>query len=1246
MIIGGVAVIGFIVLSFVVVRKFKEESRTGPAPAPRTGAAAAPAETSPDEYGVLGATPGAGHAFQETESVPAPAGAAPVKLPSYVTNLTGPPPAPKPSDFAQVESGERRARHPYPWNGWVEPDGGKCARESFISLGPLGVRALAHIPERMEMPAFRAAVPDAWMDRAGHLAEPVLEVVGVTPGSPADGHLKVGDVIFRMNGGPLLSGRSYKPEQPYPTKERRSLQPQLGDALDEAEERGSIQFSVWRPGPGGAAAKIPDSSRIPSARMKVAEGPLLKGGNREVELITSTAGLAQIALRADDGGDNIHGDGTAWVNPRFLGPGLNQPITALPMLMGSSGWGGITSGLADPKQISSFGGVTNVILTHAVSEILYAVPAGATGMVVTARATSYGAIQPSLIGVRARTADDYPAAHRARMSDITVPLPRIGRFTRGFPAGCPKTRWVVQQQAAWLAAQQREDGSWPRWNGYTTPAYDTAFCGLALMSTGDPQYEDAVRRAAHAVAFRIPADHWAVPRATTLLFLSEYYLRTRDRDIVDGITLAARRVAECTLFDGSVGHGLRHPGYGTSGLNLGTGTAIAGLAVAARTPAAVEPRLIPAVMRYLDSVCMDGGVPYGRAWDTERRPGSARALGSAARTGPSLAGMALSPLGSDAFIREALAFYRDTVGAGDVCHATQSLAFFGTIIGLASSDRALLADHLAALQYKVALDRCFEGGVVVSEYPHDYQGAEPVISDFIRTSIHLLALTANRRTLAITGHPAYALSQRRPGAGVHHWDYFVLRRYLNDWTVALSLLGSRAPPALARGVQAMQAIQPGPDLHARTFEFLEREALPLAREIHRLADLPPATRAHAVELVLGVDLRLDAEYTDGDRKHAMRLAVIGPLFERLRWAEEPVLEAARRSPLMSFSGSVEINDASGKLAQPVKFTWDDRPDGRDVRGARRTLNQTVAQRSGGAERFVAPARIRYTVAGMNLDYIREVPFHESRNLVGRNMYAAERRISVRGVVERDSIGQELLLRLPGGPPIGLMWPEGSPVRVRLPDGHWLDNADKTRPLVQGDEVQVEYVSCDMDSGAVMRAALLKTQATEVNPAALAPETPGVGFEGEPGALGDGRNDTRVRITGIPANGAVAFGIRFAAPTSVNGLRVPDGGMDGRIQIMRLWQETPTGARLLYVGRPSPTIAFPAVQTDRLKMELQVNGTQPIHLNEFQFIHNPRRTSGDPWNWRPDGERPGPPASGNGGGAGPPGELFMAWVSHG
>lgn len=1221
MIIGTLAITGFIVLSVVVVQKAKEESRTGLSGTTPAGPAPAAAEASTDEYGLIGATPGAGHVFSETESAPSPAGSTvATKVPSYITTPSGPPPTPQPSDFTRVGSNERRARHPYPWGGWIEPEGQKCARESFISIGPLGARALAHIPERMGMPAFKAAVPDAWMDSAGDLAEPVLEIVGITPGSPADGHLRVGDVIFRINGGPLLPGRAYKPEKSYPTKERRSLQPQIGDAIDEAEERGSIQFSVWRPGPEGAAAKIPDSARIAGARGKMAGGPVLKGNTKEVDLIAPTAGLAQIALRVDNGGDGMDGDGTAWVNPRFLGPGVDCPATALPMLMSTVGYGGITAGLTDAKQISSYGGVTNVILTHAVSEILYAVPAGATGIVVTARATSYGAVQPTLIGVRARTLADYPSGHRSHMSDITIPLPRIGRFKPGFPADCPKTRWVVQQQAAWLAAQQLEDGSWPRWTGYTTPAYDTAFCGLALMSTGDPQYTNAIQRAAHAVAYKIPADHWAVPRATTLLFLSEYYLRTRDREIVDGITLAARRVAECTLFDGSVGHGLRHPGYGTSGLNLGTGISIAGLAVAARTPAAMDPRLMPSIVRYLDSVIIDGGVPYGRAWNTEQRRGSARALGSAARTGPSLAGMALSPQGSDAFIQEALAFYRDTVGAGDVCHATQSLAFFGTIIGLASADRPLLEDHLAALQYKVALDRCFEGGVVVSEYPHDYQGAEGVISDFIRTSIHILALTASRHTLAVTGSPVYAVSKRLPGAGVHHWDYFVLRRYMNDWTVALSLLGKSAPPALARGIQTMQEIKPGPDLHARTFEFLEREALPLAREIYKLGDLPPVTRAHAIELVLGVDLRLDAEYQEGERKHAMKLTVIGPLFERLRWAEDPVIEAARRTPLMSFSGAVEITDPSGKLAGPVKFTWDDNPNGLDVRGARRTLNQTVAQRSGGTERFVAPARIRYTVAGMNLDYSREMPFHEPRNIVGRNMYAAERRISVRGVVERDSIGQEVLLRLPGGPPIGLMWPEGSPERIRLPDGTWLDNAEKTRPLLQGDEVQVEYVSSDMDAGALMRAALLKTYATEVRPASLAPETPGLGFEGQPGALSDGKNDTRVRITGIPANGAVSFSVRFASATSVNGLRVPDGGMDGRIQIMRISQETASGPRLLYVGRPFPTIAFPVVQTDRLKIEMQVNGTQPVNLNELQFIHNPRRTAGDPWSWKPDAKR--------------------------
>ena len=46
----------------------------------------------------------------------------------------------------------------------------------------------------------------------------------------------------------------------------------------------------------------------------------------------------------------------------------------------------------------------------------------------------------------------------------------------------------------WLAAQQRENGSWERPGGYCGNHYDTGWAGLALMATGNPKYDPVIKK--------------------------------------------------------------------------------------------------------------------------------------------------------------------------------------------------------------------------------------------------------------------------------------------------------------------------------------------------------------------------------------------------------------------------------------------------------------------------------------------------------------------------------------------------------------------------------------------------------------------------------------------------------------------------------------------------------------------------------------------------------------------------------
>ena len=60
-----------------------------------------------------------------------------------------------------------------------------------------------------------------------------------------------------------------------------------------------------------------------------------------------------------------------------------------------------------------------------------------------------------------------------------------------------KSANTVTMMAAWLERQQQSDGSWPRpRGGYTQNHYDTSWAALALMATGDRQFDLNIRKAA------------------------------------------------------------------------------------------------------------------------------------------------------------------------------------------------------------------------------------------------------------------------------------------------------------------------------------------------------------------------------------------------------------------------------------------------------------------------------------------------------------------------------------------------------------------------------------------------------------------------------------------------------------------------------------------------------------------------------------------------------------------------------
>ncbi|NQZ60211.1 MAG: hypothetical protein HRT88_22400, partial [Lentisphaeraceae bacterium] len=160
------------------------------------------------------------------------------------------------TSFAKIDSGAYRRLYPLPQQGWmpsaIEPAEGLNPAKNEAEfwgmhhLGPLGVRVRSFVFEHQKRPAFAAIIPNCLKNADGELALNAMEVLAIAPGSPAEGHLQIGDFIIGMEGQQILSGEKYRPEWKFTSKGSRAMQVQLGELIDLAQERGDINLQILR----------------------------------------------------------------------------------------------------------------------------------------------------------------------------------------------------------------------------------------------------------------------------------------------------------------------------------------------------------------------------------------------------------------------------------------------------------------------------------------------------------------------------------------------------------------------------------------------------------------------------------------------------------------------------------------------------------------------------------------------------------------------------------------------------------------------------------------------------------------------------------------------------------------------------------------------------------------------------------------------------------------------------------------
>ncbi|HUT61719.1 MAG TPA: DUF6288 domain-containing protein, partial [Phycisphaerae bacterium] len=211
--------------------------------------------------------------------------------------------------------------------------------------------------------------------------------------------------------------------------------------------------------------------------------------------------------------------------------------------------------------------------------------------------------------------------------DVTVPLKVMGSYSDTSPYACPKAKRIVEQGCRVIMKRGlRADEGSLRPERNWTPEIQSCLEALALLASGNPEYLDTVKEYAHKLAppnmkLRLRGEHegldtWSWGYGN--VFLTEYYLATKDEYVLPAIRELARKIAIGQSEVGTWGHGFliprNHGNLGGYGAVNQTGLICWMSLVLAQKCGIDDPDVQKAVARsrrFFSFYVGKGSIPYG-----------------------------------------------------------------------------------------------------------------------------------------------------------------------------------------------------------------------------------------------------------------------------------------------------------------------------------------------------------------------------------------------------------------------------------------------------------------------------------------------------------------------------------------------------------------------------------------------------------------------------------------------------------
>ena len=228
-----------------------------------------------------------------------------------------------------------------------------------------------------------------------------------------------------------------------------------------------------------------------------------------------------------------------------------------------------------------------------------------------------------------------------------------------------------------------------------------------------------------------------------------------------------------------------------------------------------------------------------------------------------------------------------------------------------------LQDHLRILSGFYGVLRPFDGGMMQNPNRLELMTADSVIGTYIRTSIWITALCAERQNLAITGKPEFQAKTFRKVPPIIDTESRFLNTYVRNWSMVNAALGTKAPASLKSAIRELKNIPVEQGCRFKLINVVNNRALPIAKAIMEIPGVDQLTRATCAEMILGMDVRIffEPKRNDGNPQpgeYSLNVDIQQPLGGRALGLHRDKEQEGKANSAYKydFAGTVQFSDTT------------------------------------------------------------------------------------------------------------------------------------------------------------------------------------------------------------------------------------------------------------------------------------------------------------------------------------------------